>query len=365
MPLPAPRPPKVVAASELTPELFARFRNRRPLLIKRFLPAAALAAWTGPDLYGAPERSGLVRHLLPFGASGAGSGEDGEDGERAPPAQTVSVEVLRARDGRSFVDDDRFTSRESVDTRELVGHVLLRQAPPATAAVTGTGNGTVTVTATETERGGSEHRRMYYRAVVPEPLRDSLQIEALLRPSCLTVPDQDRINPALVKAWVSSPGCVTPLHYDRCHGFLLQIIGAKYFMQFDAEDTGNLYLSNSPSLPSHVSRVPNVTQLYGISARTGERTAAFTNSDRANGGDGHDGTAEAVAWTLAKFPRVREAEPFGTLLEPGDALYTPPGWLHEVTSVSGSVSVTIPWDQSDDEYAHIKPYMTPAAALSS
>ncbi|KNE62349.1 hypothetical protein AMAG_07577 [Allomyces macrogynus ATCC 38327] len=288
-PLPAPRAPPTIAAADLTPSLFARHRGRRPLLIRGLLNRSDLATWS----------TTLSTQLLP---------------------DATTVDAMVAKDNRTFVANPLFT-----DTVEISAETMRAEAQRP---------------ATDDKEEGT---RYYHRQVVPTPLLPTLHVDDILAPNCFAYPDEDKAKPELIKAWISSPGCITPLHYDRCHGFLVQITGTKYFFQFDAADAPLLYPSSGASLPTHLSRVPNVALLYGLDATTGTIQPAVADPD-------------TVQWTLNKFPKIKDADPpFGILLEPGDALYTPPGWYHEVVSVSGSVSVTVPWDMSEVEVATMMP----------
>jgi lysine-specific demethylase 8 len=52
----------------------------------------------------------------------------------------------------------------------------------------------------------------------------------------------------------------------------------------------------------------------------------------------------ALDETFAKtFPKFSSASFSDALLEPGDALYVPPGWFHYVQSVTSSFSVSFWW----------------------
>ncbi|KAJ3373680.1 hypothetical protein GGF31_000524 [Allomyces arbusculus] len=285
--LPAPRAPLTIAAAALTPALFARHRGRRPLLIRGLLNQVDLATW----------RSALSAQLLPDG---------------------TSVEAMVAKDNRTFVANPLFT-----DTVQVRAETMRAEA--------------------QRPAGPVENTRYYHRQVVPTPLLPTLHVDDVLAPNCFAYPDEDKAKPDLIKAWISSPGCITPLHYDRCHGFLVQVTGTKYFFQFDPSDATLLYPSSGANLPTHLSRVPNVAQLYALDATTGTIQSTVADPD-------------TVDWTLNKFPKIKDADPpYGVLLEPGDALYTPPGWYHEVVSISGSVSVTVPWDMSQVEVATMMP----------
>eukprot|EP00058_Branchiostoma_floridae_P009636 XP_002595124.1 hypothetical protein BRAFLDRAFT_67906 [Branchiostoma floridae] len=118
-------------------------------------------------------------------------------------------------------------------------------------------------------------------------------------------------NQNTMQLWLGSAGNVTPLHYDRNHGLLSQIVGCKELVLFSHEDTNNLYPYSSLSDRSHTSRV---------NLRTTDRDE------------------------VERFPRVAEAQRYHCVLRPGEVLYIPPFWWHDVTSLDPCVSVTLPWD---------------------
>ncbi|CAH1238274.1 KDM8 [Branchiostoma lanceolatum] len=118
-------------------------------------------------------------------------------------------------------------------------------------------------------------------------------------------------NQNTMQLWLGSAGNITPLHYDRNHGLLSQIVGCKELVLFSHEDTNNLYPYSSLSDRSHTSRV---------NLRTTDREE------------------------IERFPRVAEAQRYHCVLKPGELLYIPPFWWHDVTSLDPCVSVTLPWD---------------------
>ncbi|XP_019636216.1 PREDICTED: uncharacterized protein LOC109478839 [Branchiostoma belcheri] len=118
-------------------------------------------------------------------------------------------------------------------------------------------------------------------------------------------------NQNTMQLWLGSAGNVTPLHYDRNHGLLSQIVGCKELILFSHEDTNNLYPYSSLSDRSHTSR---------INLRTTDQEE------------------------IERFPRVAEALRYHCVLRPGELLYIPPFWWHDVTSLDPCVSVTLPWD---------------------
>jgi hypothetical protein len=55
-------------------------------------------------------------------------------------------------------------------------------------------------------------------------------------------------KPSNIGLWISSPSCITPLHFDICHGFLNQIEGRKRFILVSPEDTPYVYWRYSGQL---------------------------------------------------------------------------------------------------------------------
>ena len=121
-----------------------------------------------------------------------------------------------------------------------------------------------------------------------------------------------------MQLWLGTQGNTTPLHYDRNHGLLAQIIGSKRIELFSHSDTSYLYPDNSTH---HLSRL-NLREF-----------------------DRKEQRVEA----LRKFPKFEEATRYRALLRPGDVLYIPPFWWHEVLSLENALSVTFPWDLEGNE----------------
>ena len=115
--------------------------------------------------------------------------------------------------------------------------------------------------------------------------------------------------------WISSQGCETPLHYDLCHGFLAQIVGRKRFLLASPADTPCMY-------------------------RTTSHATKNTTSSRADLSAWLAGSTEE----RRKHSALGDAQWFIAELGPGDVLYTPPGWWHQVVSEDSCVSVLLPFD---------------------
>jgi hypothetical protein len=107
-----------------------------------------------------------------------------------------------------------------------------------------------------------------------------------------------------VNLWVGSNNVTAPCHYDGYHNFYVQISGTKRFIL--ASPRARSWLRPFPFLhPSH--------------AQCQKRLGTFTLADND---------------VLSSKDEFYEA-----VLEPGDILYLPPLWFHEVTSLSRSISV--------------------------
>jgi len=108
--------------------------------------------------------------------------------------------------------------------------------------------------------------------------------------------------------WMSSPGCVTPLHYDLTNGALCQLIGSKHVYLFAPDQRERLY-QRGPSFPG------------------------MDNFERQSQVDIHHPDTE-------RFPEFSRAEAWECTLRPGDILFLPSNWFHEVETLEFSVSVS-------------------------
>ena len=135
------------------------------------------------------------------------------------------------------------------------------------------------------------------------------------------VEPNDTIKPFKLKnigLWTSSEGCVTPLHFDLCHGFLAQIVGKKTFLLASSSESALLrYWRNGNSASNQNGTTSPVDLGLWLDGDVKERR---------------------------KYPLIDEVAWFIASLGPGDILYTPPGWWHYVISDTSSVSVLIPFD---------------------
>jgi tetratricopeptide (TPR) repeat protein len=116
--------------------------------------------------------------------------------------------------------------------------------------------------------------------------------------------------------WVSSAGCLTPLHYDLDEGLLAQVMGEKRVWLYDYKDRGSLYMRGDEGRAKVDSRTP----------------VGLNNWERQSHADFHGGRRAA-------FPKALSAQRWEAHLKPGELLYIPAGWFHEVHSLTPSFSL--------------------------
>ena len=126
----------------------------------------------------------------------------------------------------------------------------------------------------------------------------------------------------LCSSWISSEGCITPLHYDLCHGFLSQIIGKKKVILFSPDDWRNLYPRSITSSCRNSSKI---------------------SLDLWMNGDENQ---------ISRFPNVGNAKILEVILDEGEMLYIPPFFWHFVETINPSVSVLLPFDMNANEEIH-------------
>lgn len=109
--------------------------------------------------------------------------------------------------------------------------------------------------------------------------------------------------------WLGIKGTVAPLHLDIWDNFLCQLTGGRRLVLFDPRDVNRLYPYGAFSSAPHISKI---------------------NLDTA---------------TSAEFPLLDELVGYEAIVEPGDVLYMPPGWWHQVWTTADSIAVNFWWFQ--------------------
>jgi hypothetical protein len=110
--------------------------------------------------------------------------------------------------------------------------------------------------------------------------------------------------------WFGGANCVSPLHFDISQNFLLQVYGEKHVVLISPDDSPYLY----PDTKKEYKNLSNVDP---------------ENPDH------------------VKYPLFKKATLMSCILEPGDVLYMPPGWWHQVRSLNPSISVNFWWNRLD------------------
>lgn len=102
--------------------------------------------------------------------------------------------------------------------------------------------------------------------------------------------------------WIGPAGTVTPLHHDLTNNLIAQIVGRKRIKLVPAADVGKIYNDQ------HVfSKIPDL---------------------------------DDPEIDMAQFPRLGRLRVYDVLLGPGDILFVPIGWWHQVKSLDFSVTIT-------------------------
>ena len=104
--------------------------------------------------------------------------------------------------------------------------------------------------------------------------------------------------------WFAGEGNITPMHYDLVHNLFAQVIGRKRFILFAPEQMGLLY-----PFP---------------------KTSTIANFSQVNLDDPDP----------VKFPHFQQARPLECIVEPGDILFLPIFWWHQVYALNLSVSIS-------------------------
>lgn len=135
--------------------------------------------------------------------------------------------------------------------------------------------------------------------------------------------------PQFSGVWIGSQGVVTPLHHDAWPGLLFQTHGRKRVAMYAPIDRANLSFRSPLAGEGRWSDLP----------------ARSADADPAD----HPGLDRAVRY---------EAE-----LHPGDALFIPPFWAHEMEAIDANISV--PFRFATFRRSHLNPgFLRPAAEMA-
>eukprot|EP00455_Lapot_gusevi_P036358 TRINITY_DN4042_c0_g2_i1.p1 TRINITY_DN4042_c0_g2~~TRINITY_DN4042_c0_g2_i1.p1 ORF type:complete len:197 (+),score=11.01 TRINITY_DN4042_c0_g2_i1:163-753(+) len=113
--------------------------------------------------------------------------------------------------------------------------------------------------------------------------------------------------------WVATCGSCSPLHYDLSEGVMLQIHGRKQFLLIPPTDLQACYPYPVAHPHDRQSRINDVHQP-----------------------------------DLEKYPHFGNLAAVQATLEPGQLLYIPYGWWHQVESSGVNISVSYRWNPYED-----------------
>ncbi|EDQ87336.1 uncharacterized protein MONBRDRAFT_33410 [Monosiga brevicollis MX1] len=115
------------------------------------------------------------------------------------------------------------------------------------------------------------------------------------------------------RVWFSGARTTTPAHFDLFHNFFIQVHGHKRFLLYPPARWQQLYM-------------------WPILHPAGRSMQVDLNGDYED--------------QQRRFPNFRRrAEALEVVVGPGDVLYIPPLWIHHVTSLEASISVSV-WTQN-------------------
>ena len=181
------------------------------------------------------------------------------------------------------------------------GAVLAEHAPQDV------GSDTVTLPLSQLLRPSPGGTRKYWAGPIDDAeLGGAVGPAAAVRPVDVQAGDRECQSHRL---WLGSGGLVAALHYDTYHNALVQLVGAKRVVLLPPSQLGEVGLY--PALH------PRYRQAH-------ESAAATTKL----------GGREKQARTYG--PEAMEA-----LLRPGDVLYIPPFWLHEIESIAADFTASV------------------------
>ena len=209
-------------------------------------------------------------------------------------------------------------------------------------------------------RSARRGERLYARAPLAGGLRDDVCLDALeeliggASEPAAAAGSASRFKDGKCGVWLGSAGCVTPLHYDMCHGFLAGVLGTKHFTYYSADDFRSLY--PRPAQPELATALrlglEDAAHLScRIDASRRRRNAAKGRATRAEGAREHGRTADEE--TEEVDDAEAEALAWHATVLPGDVLYTPAYWWHHVVTGNdeSALSVLVPFDPTADEPA--------------
>lgn len=118
--------------------------------------------------------------------------------------------------------------------------------------------------------------------------------------------NRKQVKTSLPRIWISLSGTTTPLHYDGCHGILIQLVGRNALWSFHHEDTHGLHSYGGILGTDHANKVPGLghcfpSKLSSSSAPTSSLVSHLQPPDQHN--------LENLAEVMDRWPRVSKTCP--------------------------------------------------------
>lgn len=107
-----------------------------------------------------------------------------------------------------------------------------------------------------------------------------------------------------INLWVGPGGNTSPLHYDLSNNFFIQLYGSKKFLLYSPAEFYNLYPNSCFSQTPHISKI-------------------LIDSNTNN------------------YPKLQKVKPIEIIISPGEMLFLPAYWWHQVYSIDTTISVNI------------------------
>jgi hypothetical protein len=266
------------------------------------------------------------------------------DTDKRIPMTDLIPRIDAAQLGQADFDRDYFRGNRPLVVRGAVDHwPAFRRWSPAyfeslfgdrTVPVDYSRDGFMTYTTLgkekTTQRAELPFREASARIADPQPGQSRCYLRNVSLPHLFPELLEDFEPPALVgdparitmnHFWYGAAGCVSALHIDWTSNFMVQVQGRKRFTVFAPSDTPYLYPAGdaAPSLETDWIDLREHSLI----------------------------DIEHPDWE--RFPEFRLARPYVADLEPGDMLWLPPNWWHEVRTLDLSISVNFWWQPHIDQ----------------
>ncbi|KAL1530038.1 hypothetical protein AB1Y20_000963 [Prymnesium parvum] len=221
---------------------------------------------------------------------------------------------------------------QASNLRQRFGNMTVKVSVSPTGRFDGPESGTAWQLPEESEvlvRPPETHMRLAdYLSLLEVPTTESFYVEynALhqyigeeLRQMAPVPSEAEWLRPLLCNLWLGKGATTSPLHYDEYENLLAQVEGTKELVLFPPSDLPYLYYT--PRVKGTLQYVwPNTFTRLPISDKTKQTHVVFASS------------AKVTQPDFSKHPHLNLASPSRCTLNPGETLYLPAYWHHEVHS---------------------------------